>query len=81
MENHPLEPPLQPSASPRHLEPDPDDIEKLRKWQEDRITRKLRGEYESAVLHLSDLVSFNGAKFMTAGIYVICRSIEICPHP
>ena len=56
MENHPLKPPLQTSASPRHLEPDPNDIEKLRKWQEDRIARKLRGEYESAVLHLSDLV-------------------------
>lgn len=78
MESHPLKPPLQPSASPRHLEPDPDDVEKIRKWQEDRITRKLRGEYESAVFHLSDLVSFNGVMSVTASIYVFCRSIEIC---
>jgi len=52
-----LNPPLQNSASPRQQEPDSGDLEKLRKWQEERITRKLRGEYESAVLHLSELVS------------------------
>lgn len=32
-------------------------MEKLLKWQEDRLARKLRGEYESAVLHLSEVVS------------------------
>ena len=32
------------------------DLEKLRKWQEERIARKLRGEYESAVLHLAEVV-------------------------
>jgi outer membrane protein insertion porin family len=57
MENYPLKPPLQNSASPRLQEPDDSDLEKLRKWQEERLTRKLRGEYESAVLHLSELVS------------------------
>lgn len=58
MESHPLTPPLQSSASPRLLEPDDNDLDKLRKWQEDRISKKLRGEYESAVLHLSEVVSF-----------------------
>lgn len=29
---------------------------KISKWQEQRIARKLRGEYESAVLHLSQVV-------------------------
>jgi outer membrane protein insertion porin family len=57
MENHPLKPPLQNSASPRLQEPDDSDLEKLRKWQEERLTRKLHGEYESAALHLSELVS------------------------
>ena len=54
MESHTLSPPLQNSASPQ--EPDTSDLDKLRKWQEERITRKLRGEYESAVLQLSELV-------------------------
>ena len=53
----PLRPPLNNSSSPRDLEPSQEEIEKLRKWQEDRIARKLRGEYESAVLHLSEVVS------------------------
>jgi outer membrane protein insertion porin family len=52
-----LRPPLANTSAPRDGEPDPGDVEKLRKWQEDRIARKLRGEYESAVLHLSDVVS------------------------
>jgi outer membrane protein insertion porin family len=56
MESHTFSPPLQNSASPRHQEPDTSDLDKLRRWQEERITRKLRGEYESAVLHLSELV-------------------------
>ena len=30
---------------------------KLKKWQEGRIARKLRGEYQSAVLHLSEVAS------------------------
>ncbi len=50
-----LKPPLQNTSAPRDKEPE-GDLEKLRKWQEDRVTRKLRGEYESAVLHLSEVV-------------------------
>jgi len=61
MEKHPLKPPLQNSASPRQQEPDANDLDRLKKWQEERIARKLRGEYESAVLHLSDLVSCSRA--------------------
>lgn len=50
-----LTPPLRNTSAPRDNEPD--DLAKLRKWQEQRIERKMRGEYESAVLHLSELVS------------------------
>ncbi|KAF9459123.1 surface antigen-domain-containing protein [Collybia nuda] len=52
-----LKPPLHNSSSPRDKEPD--DMEKLLKWQEDRLARKLRGEYESAVLHLSEVITSN----------------------
>ncbi|GLB39335.1 putative surface antigen [Lyophyllum shimeji] len=58
MEDQPqLKPPLHDSSSPRDKEPD--NVEKLLKWQEERIARKLRGEYESAVLHLAELVQEN----------------------
>ncbi|KAJ4472138.1 surface antigen-domain-containing protein [Lentinula aciculospora] len=50
-----LKPPLQNSSSP--LDQEPLEIQKLRKWQEERMTRKLRGEYESATLHLADLIN------------------------
>lgn len=50
-----LRPPLHSSAAPRDKEPDEPD--KLLKWQQERIDRKLRGQYESAVLHLSEVVS------------------------
>ncbi|KAK0492788.1 surface antigen-domain-containing protein [Armillaria luteobubalina] len=53
----PPSPPLQNSSSPRDQEPD--DIENLLKWAEARRVRKLRGEYESAVLHLSELINNN----------------------
>lgn len=52
---HTLKLPLQYSSSPRDKEPD--DLQKLGQWQEERMARKLRGEYESAVLHLSEVVS------------------------
>jgi hypothetical protein len=52
---HPLKPPLHNTSSPRDKEPN--DLAKLIKWQEERIARKLRGDYESAVLHLSEVVS------------------------
>ncbi|KAJ6613500.1 surface antigen-domain-containing protein [Mycena sp. CBHHK59/15] len=44
-----LRPPLQNSSSPRDFEPDERDIDKIRKWQEERMARKLRGEYESSI--------------------------------
>jgi outer membrane protein insertion porin family len=49
-----LKPPLHNSASPKDKEPK--DSEKVFKWQQQRIARKLRGEYESAVFHLSEVV-------------------------
>jgi hypothetical protein len=51
----PLRPPFQSSKAPRDNEPE--EIELVRRWHEDRLQRKLRGEYESAVLHLADVVS------------------------
>lgn len=52
----PLKPPLHNSSRPSDKEPDDSDLDKIRKWQEDRIARKLRGEYESAVFHLTQVV-------------------------
>ena len=51
-----LKPPLHNSAQPRHKEPE--DLEKLREWQQQRLQRRLRGDYESAVIHLSHVVCF-----------------------
>ncbi|KAF9055320.1 hypothetical protein BDZ89DRAFT_1097988 [Hymenopellis radicata] len=50
-----LSPPMQNSSSPTDNEPD--DLKKLLKWQDERQARRLRGEYESAVLHLSELIN------------------------
>ena len=50
-----LKRPLHNTAAPRDKEPDVD-LEKLRKWQEERLARKLRGEYESATLRLAEVV-------------------------
>ena len=55
VEPPPLRPPLANTSSPSDKEPD-GDLEKIRKWQEERIARKLRGEYESSVMHLTELV-------------------------
>ena len=54
-----LRPPLVNTSSPRDQEPVDKDLDKIRKWQEDRIERKLRGEYESAILHLSQVINEN----------------------
>ncbi|OJA14753.1 hypothetical protein AZE42_03187 [Rhizopogon vesiculosus] len=48
---------LQPTAHP--YDPRENDLEKLKKWQEARLERKLRGEYESAVFNLAELVNQN----------------------
>jgi len=48
--------PLHNSAQPRHKEPE--DLQKLRQWQQQRLQRRLRGDYESAVIHLSHVVCF-----------------------
>ena len=55
VEHPPLRPPLANTSSPSDKELD-EDLEKIRKWQEERIARKLRGEYESSVIHLAELV-------------------------
>nr|VWP01878.1 Uncharacterized protein [Ganoderma boninense] len=55
----PLQPPLQNTSSPRDLEPDAADIERYKKWWEERKLRKLRGQYESAFVQLSQLVNEN----------------------
>lgn len=51
----PLRPPLHNSSAPRDEEPDVE-LEKLKKWQQERMERRLRGEYESMLLHLGELV-------------------------
>lgn len=51
-----LIPPLRNSAQPRDKEPAGKNIDKLIHWQRQRIERRLRGDYESAVIHLSSLV-------------------------
>ncbi len=56
----PLKPPLHNTSAPRDMEPTDADLEKLRRWQEERIARKLRGEYQSAVLRLAEIVSHRG---------------------
>ncbi|OCH87076.1 hypothetical protein OBBRIDRAFT_796568 [Obba rivulosa] len=55
----PLKPPLRDTSAPRDGEPSASDLEKILKWQEERVARKLRGEYESAVLHLGEVVNNN----------------------
>lgn len=58
-----LQPPLHNSSSPTDHEPI--EVQKIRKWQEERVAKKLRGEYESAALHLSDLVrAFSALLFL-----------------
>ena len=52
----PIKPPLHNTAAPRDGEIEVD-LTKLKKWQEERIARRLRGEYESAVVHLAEVVS------------------------
>ncbi|KAJ7698731.1 surface antigen-domain-containing protein [Mycena rosella] len=54
-----LRPPLQNSRSPRDFEPDERDLDKIRQWQQERVSKKLRGEFESSVLHLADVVNAN----------------------
>lgn len=51
-----LTPPLQNSAAPRDREPDAD-LHKILQWQAARRERILRGEYQSHLLRLSELVS------------------------
>ena len=51
-----LAPPLQNSAAPRDHEPDAD-LHKVLQWQAARRERILRGEYQSHLLRLSELVS------------------------
>ncbi|KAI1789658.1 surface antigen-domain-containing protein [Ganoderma leucocontextum] len=55
----PLQPPLQNTSSPRDLEPNAADIERYKKWWEERKLRKLRGQYQSALVQLSHLVNEN----------------------
>ena len=73
----PLSPPLQNTASPQELEPDASDLDKIKKWQEDRRSRKLRGEYESAVHHLSVIVCMVSNTNRTRLIHTRCRLIII----
>ncbi|PPR08247.1 hypothetical protein CVT24_001289 [Panaeolus cyanescens] len=55
--DHQLSPPLTNSSSPRDKEPK--EFQEFKKWREERIQRRLKGEYESYVLHLSELINEN----------------------
>lgn len=55
----PLRPPLGNTSAPRDAEPESDDVELVLKWQEERIKRKLAGEYESAVVRIAELINGN----------------------
>ncbi|KAG6334461.1 hypothetical protein ID866_4623 [Astraeus odoratus] len=52
-----LRPPLHSTARPSDREPRKEDLAKLRAWQEERLQRKLRGEYESQRLHLAEVLN------------------------
>ncbi|KAJ7201668.1 surface antigen-domain-containing protein [Mycena pura] len=71
-----LRPPLQRSASPRDFEPDERDIDKIRKWQQERIEKRLRGEYQSAVLHLSQVINDN----LATPAQISSVRVEGAPH-
>ncbi|KAJ7033195.1 surface antigen-domain-containing protein [Mycena alexandri] len=71
-----LRPPLQNSSSPRDFEPDERDIDKIRQWQQERVEKKLRGEYESAVLHLSEVINNN----LTTPSQISSVRVEGAPH-
>ncbi|KXN80814.1 SAM50-like protein SPAC17C9.06 [Leucoagaricus sp. SymC.cos] len=52
-----LRPPLHNSAQPRDKEPD--ELVKILEWQQKRLERRIRGDYESAIVHLSHLINSN----------------------
>lgn len=57
----PIRPPLHNTSAPRDKEPV--GIDRLVKWQEERVARRLKGEYESVVMHLSEVVSCSFRRF------------------
>jgi outer membrane protein insertion porin family len=69
-----LAPPLHNSAQPRDKEPAAEGIDKLLHWQQQRIARRLRGDYESAVIHLSSLVGVFSPP--SANVALTCRQIN-----
>ena len=71
----PLKPPLQKTSAPRDYEPDDKDIEKLQKWHEERMLRKLRGEYESAILHLGQVVRTRSIRNSNRGAGLIISMV------
>lgn len=52
-----IRPPLHRTVHPRDREPDEKDVERVRQWQRERIERRLKGEYETAVVRLGEIVS------------------------
>ncbi|KZT22770.1 hypothetical protein NEOLEDRAFT_1137574 [Neolentinus lepideus HHB14362 ss-1] len=69
-----LNPPLQNTSASRDKEPD--DLQKLKQWQEERLARRLRGEYESAILRLSELVNSN----LETPVRIASVRVEGAPH-
>jgi outer membrane protein insertion porin family len=57
------------TASLRDLEPTVE--EKLRQWQQERLERRLRGEYESAARRLTDVVSLPFSYYLAGRPYTL----------
>ncbi|KAH7100294.1 surface antigen-domain-containing protein [Auriculariales sp. MPI-PUGE-AT-0066] len=51
--------PLANSSAPRDKEPAQDELDQLLKWQEERMKRRMQGEYESATMRMAELVNGN----------------------
>ncbi|KDQ10350.1 hypothetical protein BOTBODRAFT_178207 [Botryobasidium botryosum FD-172 SS1] len=71
-----LRPPFPNTSSPRDLEPSPDDIDKINKWQQERIERRLRGDYESSVKNLGELINGN----LTTPLHISSVRVEGAPR-
>ncbi|KAF5369789.1 hypothetical protein D9758_001377 [Tetrapyrgos nigripes] len=52
-----IRPPLQNSSNPKDQEPV--ELQKLRKWQQERMAKKLHSDYEHAIMRLSDVLTDN----------------------
>ena len=67
---HTIQPPLANTSAPRDLEPSPEDLERLKKWHEERLAKKLKGEYETVHSRIGELVR--------RLFYLFSRLLKLC---